>query len=111
MEGVAWLVWQFRELIVGQAAEEADSAKLVGAHHIVARLLMRSAFGWPRRLPRGEAGGTDRDVSHRLYPQPMTWADCGVEVGAVEEPWHAAGYQLGDLVGDSVAASDDVVRA
>ena len=35
---------QFRELIVGQAAEQADSAKLGGAHHIVAWLLMRSAY-------------------------------------------------------------------
>ena len=36
---------QFRELIVCQAAEQADSPKFVGAHHIAARSLMRSAFG------------------------------------------------------------------
>ncbi len=60
---------QFRELIIGEAVEQADIAKLVGAHHIVTWLLMRSASGWPRRLPRAEAGGTDTDVSHRLYPR------------------------------------------
>ncbi len=36
---------QFRELIVGHAAEQADSAQLVAAHHIIAWLLMRSASG------------------------------------------------------------------
>src|SRR5882672_3767891 len=49
---------QFRELIVCQAAEQADSPKFVGPHHIAARSLMRSAFAWPRRLPQREAGGT-----------------------------------------------------
>jgi hypothetical protein len=44
---------QFRELVVGQAAEQAESPELVGAHHIVAWSLMRSASGWPRRLPPG----------------------------------------------------------
>jgi hypothetical protein len=34
----------------------------------VAWSLMRSASGWPRRLPRAEAGGTDRDLGHRLPP-------------------------------------------
>ena len=59
---------QFRELIVGQAAEQADNPQLVGAYHIVAWSLMRPASGWPRRLPRAEAGGTDRDLGHRLPP-------------------------------------------
>ena len=36
---------QFRELIVGHAAEQADSAQLIAAHHIIAWLLMRSASG------------------------------------------------------------------
>ena len=36
---------QFRELIVGHAVEQADSAQLVAAHHIIAWLLMRSASG------------------------------------------------------------------
>jgi Domain of unknown function (DUF5134) len=34
-----------------QAVEQADSPKLVGAHHIVAWLLIRSAFWRPRRCP------------------------------------------------------------
>ena len=59
---------QFRELIVGQAAQQAESSKLVGAHHIVAWSLMRSASGRPRRPPREEAAGTDRDPGHRLHP-------------------------------------------
>ena len=55
---------QFRELIVGQAVEKADSAKLVGAHHTVAVLLMRSAFGRasPPAPRRGWRDGTD--ISH-----------------------------------------------
>ena len=36
---------QFRELIVDQAAEQADSAQLIAAHHIIAWLLTRSASG------------------------------------------------------------------
>jgi hypothetical protein len=52
---------QFRELIVGQAVEKADSAKLVGAHHTVAVLLMRyQPSGGPRHLPQAEAGGTEQ---------------------------------------------------
>jgi len=74
-------VSQFRELLVGQAAEQADSAKVVGAHHIVAWSLIRSAFGWPRRLPP-RRGCRDR---YRRQPltisaRPITWADsawCG----------------------------------
>jgi hypothetical protein len=34
---------QFRELIVGQAAEQADRAQVLAAHHIIAWLLMRSS--------------------------------------------------------------------
>ena len=46
---------QLRELAVGQAVEQADSAEIVGAHHAGPGLLMRSSSGWPRRP--GEAGG------------------------------------------------------
>ena len=74
---------QFRELIVCQAVEQADSPKLVGAHHIAARSLMRSAFAWPRRLPRREAGGTGghqpQTISTR--PQPAETAHDGVPPG------------------------------
>jgi hypothetical protein len=59
---------QFRELIVGQAIEKADSAKLVGAHHTVAVLFMRSAFG-RASLPASRRGWRDgTDISHTSYP-------------------------------------------
>jgi hypothetical protein len=67
---------QFRELIVGQATEQADSSKLVGAHHIVAWSLMRSASGRPRRLPRGRQEGRIETSATDYIRAPMTWADC-----------------------------------
>jgi hypothetical protein len=51
-------VSQFRELAVVQAVEQADRAKLAGAYHAGAGLLMSYSLRAASRLPGGEAGGT-----------------------------------------------------
>ena len=77
---------QFRELIVGQAVEQADSAKLVGAHHIVTWLPMRQPPGGLAACPEKKLEGPNRR-------QPQTISGAAHDLGRLRMVRCAAGQR------------------